>query len=101
MAARRSTKSNDGPVFVAAASILGNILQGVRSQSLANEAAGLRAQTDHLLAVLREWQAAHSQLTIRAERQEKEILRLRDEAAQLRENLASAEAAAAASSAKT
>jgi len=97
MAAKRSTGSNEAPVFVAAASILGNILQGVRNQNLESEAAGLRAQASHLLAVLREWQAAHSQLTIRSERQEKEILRLRDEMAQLRKALAAAEAAATAS----
>ena len=98
MAARRSTKADAGPVFVAAASILANILQGVRNQNLENETAGMRTQVDHLLAVLREWQAAHSQLTIRAEGQEKEILRLRAEVARLRKKLAAAEAAAAASS---
>ncbi len=100
MAARRSTKTDDGPVFVAAASILGNILQGVRTQNLENETKGLRAQVGHLLAVLREWQAAHSQLTIRSERQEKEIVRLRDEMAQLRRRLAAAEASVAADTTK-
>ena len=99
MTARRPTKASkadEGPVLVAAASIIGNILQGVRTQNLEGQAAGLRAQAEHLLAVLREWQVAHSQLRIRSERQEQDIQRLRGEVARLRKELADSQVAAGA-----
>ena len=98
MSTRRASKASEGsegPVLVAAASIIGNILQGIRTQNLEAQAAGLHSQANHLLAVLREWQVAHSQLRIHSERQEQELQRLRGEVARLRKELADAQVTAA------